>query len=51
MTSIDEFIFVLRTSVTKITYRAGIYAFFDWMFFGFFNFPMTIEDQMHKFVL
>jgi len=32
MTTIDEFIFVLRTSVTKITYRAGIYAFFDWMY-------------------
>jgi len=39
MTTIDEFIFVLRTRVTKITYRAGIYAFFDWMFFGFFYFP------------
>ena len=30
MATVDEFISELRTSATKSTYRAGIYAFFDW---------------------
>lgn len=32
MASIDEFISELRTRNTQLTYRAGIYAFFDWKY-------------------